>query len=77
MKGLQALQEETRTIVKAGEEAALQEFTDAGGTVYRLTPEQRQTFVTATAGMRDWFSAQYGDEWLLHLDQAVNTCTAS
>ncbi len=76
MNGLRALQSETRTIVKAGEQAALQEFTDAGGTIYRLSPEQRQTFVSATAGMREWFSERYGQEWLQALDGAVQACAS-
>lgn len=74
MTGLAALQRETRTIVKAGEQAALQEFTEAGGTVYRLSADQRQTFLDATRGMRDWFSEQYGEEWLKSLDGAVEAC---
>lgn len=76
VNGLRALQAQTRTIVKAGEQAALKEFTDAGGTVYQLTNEQRQSFVNATAGMRTWFSNQYGPDWLQSLDQAVQDCSS-
>ena len=75
MMGLQALQAKTRAIVKAGEEAALQEFVEAGGTVYKLNNVERQSFVTGTSGMRTWFSQRYGEEWLIALDTAVEICS--
>lgn len=75
--GLKALRDITRDIVKAGEAEALAEFKSAGGTVYELSGEQRQTFVEATSGMRDWFSERYGEEWLNTLDQAVANCPTS
>lgn len=75
MMGLQALQAKTRAIVKTGEEAALKEFIQAGGTVYKLNNMERQSFVSGTSGMRAWFSKRYGDEWLTALDTAVKTCS--
>lgn len=72
-----SLQRVTRDITKAGEAAALAEFEGAGGTIYRLSGQDRQTFIDATAGMRDWFAEQYGTEWLQSLDQAVEACRTS
>lgn len=70
------LQKATRQITKAGEASALAEFEAAGGTIYRPSTDDRQTFIDATSGMRDWFAERYGNDWLQGLDDAVDACQA-
>lgn len=70
------LQHETRRITRAGEAAALAEFETAGGTIYRPSSDDRQSFIDATSGMRDWFAERYGNDWLESLDDAVEACQA-
>lgn len=71
------LQKVTRDVTKAGEATALEEFTQAGGTIYRPSANDRQTFIDATAGMRGWFTERYGAQWLAALDSAVNSCQSA
>ncbi len=71
------LQKVTRDVTKAGEASALEEFAQAGGTIYRPSIDDRQTFIDATAGMRRWFADRYGEQWLAALDSAVNTCQST
>lgn len=74
MDAFRELQRETRRVTKAGEAAAFEEFRRAGGVVHQPSANERQTFKDATAGMRDWFQARYGNEWLTALDAAVANC---
>jgi tripartite ATP-independent transporter DctP family solute receptor len=56
---------------KEYEARSLQEFRDAGGTVHVPTPEEKATFLTGRDAMKEWFSGQYGDEWLTAFEEAV------
>jgi hypothetical protein len=41
------------------------------------TAEEKAAFQEASSGMRDWYTGQYGAEWLEKLDAAVAACDAS
>jgi tripartite ATP-independent transporter DctP family solute receptor len=71
------LEQVTRELPRAREAASLATFVAAGGEIIEPTPEQRESFRVASAGMRAWFEAAYGPEWLAKLDQTVATCRAA
>lgn len=75
--GFAELQQVTRDVTKAGEASALQEFSEAGGIIYRLSESERRSFSDATANMRNWFENRYGPDWLSALDGAVSECASS
>ncbi|MEZ5824574.1 MAG: hypothetical protein R3C97_07470 [Geminicoccaceae bacterium] len=56
--------------------AAFEAFRAAGGEIYVPTPEEKKAFQDATAGMKDWFIGQYGDEWVIKLGSAISDCEA-
>lgn len=50
-------------------------FEAAGGTVYRLSIQEKQAFIDASSGMRQWFINNYGEEWLNVLESSATSCT--
>lgn len=52
-------------------------FEEAGGTVYRLSDEEKQAFKNASRNMRQWFIDNYGHEWLNVLESSADACLAS
>ncbi len=72
--GFQHLKTVTRALPMRRAIDAYQVFEKAGGKVYVPTPEEKQAFQEATAGMKDWFKDQYGDTWLIKLEKAVADC---
>lgn len=62
---------------KEYEARSLEEFRDAGGTVYVPTAEEKQTFLAGRDAMKEWFTAEYGDEWLVAFEEAVAEAEAS
>jgi len=46
-------------------------FEAAGGEIYTPTEEDMATFTGARDAMKDWYVAQYGDEWLNIMLEAV------
>ena len=54
------------------------EFLGAGGTIYAPTPEEKATFQTAKAVMKDWFvqNIEDGQLWYDKLDAAVKEAEA-
>lgn len=73
-QGFVELRKAAKQQVVTQEQASYQRFEDAGGQVYTPTAEQKQAFRDAASGMREWFSAQYGNEWLDLLDESVAVC---
>ena len=74
--GFQHLKTVTRALPMRRAIEAYEEFKAADGEIYVPTPEEKAMFQEATAGMKDWFVAQYGDEWLVKLQTAVSDCEA-
>lgn len=58
---------------KEQEAGMLAQFEKAGGTLYVPTPEERATFLPARDAMKQWFVAQFGQEWLTRFEQSVAT----
>ena len=56
---------------KEYEARSLNEFREAGGTVYVPTAEEKETFLVARDAMKGWFREKYGDEWLTAFEKAV------
>ncbi|MGI9507376.1 MAG: TRAP transporter substrate-binding protein DctP, partial [Geminicoccaceae bacterium] len=56
---------------------AYEAFQEAGGEIYVPSADEKKAFQEASSGMRDWYTGQYGDEWLAKLDAAVADCEAS
>jgi TRAP-type C4-dicarboxylate transport system substrate-binding protein len=52
-------------------------FEQAGGTIYRPSPQEKQAFKVASSNMRQWFIDNYGNEWLDLLESSVAQCTKS
>lgn len=73
-EGFLLLRDVTRRTVADGEAAAYARFKASGGQVIALSPEQKQAFVEAAAGMRAWFERRLGPRWLDRLDRAVAAC---
>ena len=45
-----------------------------GGVVYVPTPEEKAAFREAVLPMREWFTDQYGPEWMDKLQSAIDEC---
>ena len=74
--GFQHLKTVTRALPMRRSIDAYEEFKAADGEIYVPTPDEKRQFQEATAGMKDWFANQYGDEWLKKLQAAVGDCEA-
>lgn len=74
--GMNHLRTVTRAMPMRRQIEAYEAFRAAGGTIYVPTPEEKRAFQEASAGMRDWYTAQFGEEWLVKLDAAVDACEA-
>ncbi|TQV67739.1 C4-dicarboxylate ABC transporter substrate-binding protein [Exilibacterium tricleocarpae] len=75
-EGFNHLKTVTRALPVRRQIDAYEQFKAAGGTVYVPTPEEKAKFRQATAGMRTWFTENYGDTWMKKLDSAVQACEA-
>jgi TRAP-type transport system periplasmic protein len=76
-EGFRVLAIATREAAATRQEPAFEAFRAVGGVVDEVTPEQRESFRDATRGLRDWYAARYGADWLEKLDQAVAACEKS
>jgi len=74
--GFAELRRVTRRLPKERREEALARFKAKGGAVHVPTDSERAAFRAASAPMRDWYVAKYGDRWLRRLDAAVAACAA-
>jgi len=72
--GFQHLKTVTRALPMRQEIDAYKQFEEAGGEIYVPTPEEKEAFRNATSGMQDWYTEQYGPEWLEKLQSAITTC---
>ena len=75
--GMNHLKTVTRAFPMRRSIEAYEDFKKQGGTIYVPTAEQKKAFQEASSGMRKWYSDKYGDEWLKHVDAAVDACTQS
>jgi TRAP-type C4-dicarboxylate transport system substrate-binding protein len=73
-QGFRALAEATRRAAKEREAPALEAFARGGGTIDYMTPAQRAEFRAATRGLRDWYAARFGADWLRRTDAAIAAC---
>jgi len=73
-EGFRRLVVATREAAAQRQEPAYAAFRASGGTVEEVTPAQRAQFRAATRGLREWYAARYGREWLDRLDAAVAAC---
>ncbi|MFT4654627.1 MAG: tripartite ATP-independent transporter DctP family solute receptor [Patiriisocius sp.] len=70
-----AEQKKAASELVANEEAnSYKIFEEAGGTVYRLSLEEKQAFKDASGNMRQWFVDNYGQEWLAVLESSAQAC---
>ena len=76
VEGFQRLKLVTRALPIRRQIEANEAFTQAEGTIYVPTPEQKAAFKKATDGLRRWFAERYGRDWLDKLDAAVAACEA-
>jgi TRAP-type C4-dicarboxylate transport system substrate-binding protein len=76
-EGFVRLKATTREIPKRRQAEAFERFKAAGGEIIVPTPDARAEFQKAASGMRDWFSQNYGSEWLDKLDAAAAACAAA
>ena len=53
------------------------QFIEAGGTVYVPTAEEKATFEAGREHMIEWYSDQYGTEWLDKLNSAIDAANAA
>ncbi len=74
--GFQHLKTVTRALPMRRQIAAYETFKESGGQIYAPSPEEKQAFRAATAGMRDWFVRSYGATWLERMDREVRACEA-
>jgi len=72
--GFQHLKTVTRALPMRDAIDAYETFRKAGGEVYVPTPEEKAAFQEAAAPLKDWFVEQYGEEWLVKLEDAIADC---
>ena len=75
--GFNHLKTVTRAFPMRRQIEAYEAFQEAGGEIYVPSADEKKAFQEASSGMRDWYTGQYGDEWLAKLDAAVADCEAS
>ena len=75
--GFNHLKTVTRAFPMRRQIEAYEAFKEAGGEIYVPSADEKKAFQEASSGMRDWYTGQYGDEWLGKLDAAVADCEAS
>jgi len=76
-EGFRALALATRRNAREREVPALEEFRRRGGSVDIASPAQRSELRSRTSGLRDWYSARYGTDWLIKLDAEISRCEAA
>lgn len=72
--GFDALRWTTIVFPKRRSIEAYQAFKDAGGEIYVPTEEEKAQFVDAAAPIYDWFTGEYGSEWLDVLKGSIADC---
>ena len=75
--GFNHLKTVTRAFPMRRQIEAYEAFKEAGGSIYVPSADEKKAFQEASSGMRDWYTGQYGDEWLGKLDAAVADCETS
>lgn len=76
-EGFRALAAATRADAVQSEKPALEAFQRRGGSTSVATPAQRAELRRRTAGLRDWYVARYGQDWLDMLDAEIARCEAA
>ena len=74
--GMNHLKTVTRAFPMRRQIEAYDAFREQGGTIYVPSAEEKAAFQEASAGMRQWYTEKFGDEWLTKLDAAVAECSA-
>jgi TRAP-type C4-dicarboxylate transport system substrate-binding protein len=75
-EGFGHLRTTTRAFPMRRQIEAYEKFRAQGGQIYVPSPEEKAAFQKASSGMRAWYTAKFGDEWLVKLDAAVADCAA-
>lgn len=73
-EGFRRQRNAARNSVSEQESRSYELFEQAGGTIHRPNPEQKQAFKTASKDMRQWFKDTYGEQWLTLLETSVTRC---
>jgi TRAP-type C4-dicarboxylate transport system substrate-binding protein len=73
--GFAELKQATRKAARVREKPAIEAFIRAGGKIHVPTSDERQAFINATQGVRQWYARRYGEAWLTRLDEAVVECS--
>jgi TRAP-type transport system periplasmic protein len=72
--GFDALRWTAIVMPKRRQIEAYQAFTDAGGTIYVPTPEEKAQFVEVSAPIYDWYIENHGNEWLDTINGTISAC---
>ncbi len=75
--GFQELKMTARVLPKRKAVDAFKAFTDAGGTIYTPTPDQKAAFQAAAQPVWDWYESNFGREWIDAAQGAVKDCEAA
>ncbi len=70
-EGFDALRDATMHLPKQRRAEAITEFESAGGAVYWPTDDEKEKFRQSALPVYDWYEAQYGDEWLIKIRDAL------
>ncbi|WP_299619056.1 TRAP transporter substrate-binding protein DctP [Pelagibius sp.] len=75
--GFQELKMTARVLPKRKAVDAFKAFTDAGGTIYSPTAEEKAAFQAAARPVWDWYEENFGAEWIEAAQSAVAACETS
>ena len=75
--GFQELKMTARVLPKRKAVDAFKAFTDAGGTIYSPTAEEKAAFQAAASPVWDWYEKNFGRDWIDAAQSAVAACEAS
>ena len=74
--GFQELRTTTIVMPKRRQIDAYNAFREADGTIYVPTPEEKASFQQAAAPLQEWYTSNFGSEWLELLQGSIDDCVA-
>ncbi len=74
--GFQELRTTTIVMPKRRQIDAYNAFREADGTIYVPTPEEKASFQEAAAPLQEWYTSNFGSEWLELLQGSIDDCVA-
>jgi tripartite ATP-independent transporter DctP family solute receptor len=70
-EGFEALRDATIRVPKQRRAEAIEAFESAGGAVYWPSDDEMEAFRLAALPVYDWYVSQYGEEWLVNIQEAL------